>query len=886
MTDLPAKKQPPRNTPLPDADKPTIITDLANGNGPTSNQPTQLSDLSGGKSVSGESMLTKVMAANVPVVNDQTRATELHVATGGNKSGKVSSGTHHHQIWGDFELGDLLGRGGMGSVYRGRQISLDRAVAVKVLPSHLSENDNFRNRFLLEARAVAKISSPHVIGVYFAGVHDGHHYFAMEYVEGQDLSVKLRGGYKPTHRESLELVTQAVRGLSAAGDLGIVHRDIKPANMMVTKKGLLKIMDFGLVRLARSDETGLTMAGTVMGTVSYFSPEQGRGERCDCRTDIYALGVVFYELLTGRLPFTGGDATSVIYQHIHAEPKPPKEIDPTIPETYQAVVLKCLQKNPDHRYADANALLADFTALANGLEPITAFRDLKAIRDGGTIVKKAGAFSAEKKAGSGLIVTAALVLLAGGGITAFLAFDPLGYKKESPTATNPVSPINIPVAITAPVPTQVPAQVPQPAAPNITEARALLTAGSFNDCRILISKGQLASPDDAQWKVLGKELDQAQGVVALSQANDAMAKGDDTSARAALSIAATYLGDDQRVIEVRKRLDAQTTVLKERSRIIAEVESLLSEGDGKKAESLVSPLVAADATDETAAMLLRRARKMGDDQAARTKAVGERIQQGEEALGRKDLDSALLHFTAAQQLDPKNARATAGLEQVTQGKVMLTALREQFEASLKKRDLTGAEANLAEMRRIAPGSSTLVLAENEFINSRLVEENKSKTLAAQQAAIAAAAANLGKLMGDPKQDVPGLERALAAFVMQHGEESARKAGLPVQLEDRRQQEAVTAQLKTLDQALQSKDSKRITSVVSDKDYSSALNQLSVMAGLVFESKLHSFARTGDQATATVGIRHALTTFPERTLTFVYTLARQGDLWTITQATLQ
>src|SRR4051812_41311618 len=116
--------------------------------------------------------------------------------------------------------------------------------------------------------------------------------------------------------------------------------------MMVTSKGLVKLMDFGLVRLAHSEDTGLTMAGTVMGTVSYFSPEQGRGERCDERTDIYALGVVFYELLTRKLPFTGGDATSVIYQHIHAQPKPPKEIDPNIPEDFQAVVLKCLQKEP------------------------------------------------------------------------------------------------------------------------------------------------------------------------------------------------------------------------------------------------------------------------------------------------------------------------------------------------------------------------------------------------------------------------------------------------------------------------------------------------------------------------------------------------------------
>jgi hypothetical protein len=333
-------------------------------------------------------------------------------------------------------------------------------------------------------------------------------------------------------------------------------------------------------------------------------------------------------------------------------------------------------------------------------------------------------------------------------------------------------------------------------------------------------------------------------------------------------------------------LNTIATGKKERSRMISEVETLLSEGDGVKAEALLSPMVAADATDEVSAMLLRRARRVSEDQAARSKAVGERLQQGEEALARKDLDSALLHFTAAQQLEPKNTRATTGLEQVTKGKVALTTLREQFEAALKKRDLAGAEASLAEMRLIAPGSSTLVLAENEFTNSRLVEENKSKALSEQKAAIAAAAVSLGKLIADPKQDVAGLDRALATFVQQHGEEPARQAGLPVQLEDRRQSEAVMAQLKQLDQALKSKDHAQIDRVVSDKTYSEALNQLSAMAGLVFDSSMKKFTRTGDTATATVAIRHALKVFPERTLTMLYTLVRHGDTWTITQATLQ
>ncbi|MBA3847004.1 MAG: serine/threonine protein kinase, partial [Planctomycetes bacterium] len=325
------------------------------------------------------------------------------------------------QVWGDFALEGLLGRGGMGAVYRARQVSLDRPVAVKVLPPHLGANENFRTRFALEAKAVAQLNSPHVIQVYAAGQHDGHHYFAMEFVEGTDLQRKIRDGFKATYRQALDLVTQGARGLVAAGEHGIVHRDIKPANMMITAKGVLKLMDFGLVKLVSSNE-GMTMAGTIMGTVNYFSPEQGRGESCDQRTDIYALGVVFYELLTGKLPFTGADATSVIYQHIHTAPRKPKEIDPQIPEDYQAVVLKCLQKEPRERYATADDLLADLDNIAEGRKPQTAYTDPKSLRAGATIIKSPQ-FSAEKvdekgdKARSRWPLYAAIVLvLAGGGM--------------------------------------------------------------------------------------------------------------------------------------------------------------------------------------------------------------------------------------------------------------------------------------------------------------------------------------------------------------------------------------------------------------------------------------------------------------------------------------
>ncbi|MFW5829430.1 MAG: protein kinase domain-containing protein, partial [Planctomycetota bacterium] len=279
----------------------------------------------------------------------------------------------------DYLIENKLGQGGMGAVYKGRQLSLDRPVAIKVLPAHLSKDASFIERFQLEARAVAKLTHQNIIQVYGAGEAGGMHYFAMEFVAGKDLSQRLKDGYRPTPAESVELMLQAARGLAEAGRHNIVHRDIKPHNMMVTDEGQLKIMDFGLVKMT-DDTHALTMTGAIMGTVSYFSPEQGRGERCDCRTDIYALGITFYELLAGSVPFTGNDASSIIYQHIHSAPRPLEEVNPDIPDEIQAVVLKCLAKRREDRYQSAAALLKDLEAIHVGVQPPEAMRDAAQLR--------------------------------------------------------------------------------------------------------------------------------------------------------------------------------------------------------------------------------------------------------------------------------------------------------------------------------------------------------------------------------------------------------------------------------------------------------------------------------------------------------------------------
>ena len=275
---------------------------------------------------------------------------------------------------GDYELGGILGEGGMGTVYRARQLSLTRRAAVKVLPSNLAADMHLRARFEAEARTASLLNTPHVVQVFGAGAHDDTVYFAMEYVEGTDLSetihAKHEKGENFTPEEAASYIIQAARGLAEASKHGIVHRDIKPANLMVTTKGVVKIADFGISKVA--GEHGMTMTGTAVGTPAYCSPEQGRGDVVTPVADIYSLGVVFYELLTGRKPFDGTTANALIYQHNYQEPTLLTQIRADLPDAYQAVCLKCLMKSPAQRYADASELVADLERVRDGNMSMTA----------------------------------------------------------------------------------------------------------------------------------------------------------------------------------------------------------------------------------------------------------------------------------------------------------------------------------------------------------------------------------------------------------------------------------------------------------------------------------------------------------------------------------
>lgn len=251
---------------------------------------------------------------------------------------------------GDFEIREEIGKGGMGRVYKAIQRSLNREVAIKVLSANLCHNDEFVERFDLEAKSVAKLIQTNIIQMYSKGVtEDGIHYFAMEYVHGEDLSSKIKHGIRYSEQETIDIIIQACRGLEEAQKFEIIHRDIKPSNILITDEGIVKIADFGLAKSLQATMK-LTRTDVFMGTVNYTSPEQGLGRPLDHRTDIYSLGIVFYQLLTNKVPFDAETAAAIIYKHVHEKPERPRKINPGISPQVEAVVLKAIAKKPEDRY--------------------------------------------------------------------------------------------------------------------------------------------------------------------------------------------------------------------------------------------------------------------------------------------------------------------------------------------------------------------------------------------------------------------------------------------------------------------------------------------------------------------------------------------------------
>jgi serine/threonine protein kinase/TolB-like protein/cytochrome c-type biogenesis protein CcmH/NrfG len=272
-------------------------------------------------------------------------------------------------IAGKYRIIEEVGQGGMGIVYKAEDLKLKRFVALKFVPPHLMSSAELEERFLIEAQAAAALSHPNICVIHEIGEDEARPYIAMEYVEGETLRDRIKKGPLKAD-EALGIVNQVAAGLGEAHVKGVVHRDIKSANIMVTAKGQAKVMDFGLAKLRGG--SSLTKSQTTLGTVAYMSPEQARGDVLDERTDIWSLGVVLYEMLTGELPFKGDHDQAVIHSILHREPKPLKKMSPGLPSGLDEIVLQTLSKKPAGRYQTMEEFRADVEAVAEGLKPLKA----------------------------------------------------------------------------------------------------------------------------------------------------------------------------------------------------------------------------------------------------------------------------------------------------------------------------------------------------------------------------------------------------------------------------------------------------------------------------------------------------------------------------------
>jgi serine/threonine-protein kinase len=338
------------------------------------------------------------------------------------RDSKGAGATALHQIPG-YQVQGKLGAGAMAVVYKARQISLDRTVAIKVLPKRFTENPDYVERFYKEGRAAAKLNHNNIVQAFDVGEAGGYHYFVMEYVEGKTLYDDLAKGKVFKETEALDITIQVANALAHAHARNLIHRDVKPKNIMMNVSGVIKLADMGLARETTDIRAAQTEAGRAYGTPYYIAPEQIRGEvDIDGRADIYALGVTLYHMVTGRVPFEAPNPSDVMRKHLKEALIPPDHINTSLSAGISEVIEVMMAKNRDDRYSNVQELLIDLNAVRNGESPLQARKKfqvdaLSKLQEGKTIVT---AEPEEKVYAEDAIIRYRIMILGLGALSAVL----------------------------------------------------------------------------------------------------------------------------------------------------------------------------------------------------------------------------------------------------------------------------------------------------------------------------------------------------------------------------------------------------------------------------------------------------------------------------------
>jgi serine/threonine protein kinase len=404
---------------------------------------------------------------------------------------------------GRYEIEKVLGEGGMGLVYKARHTTLGKPLAIKVLKSEVSKDAEIVQRFRQEAQSATAIGNHHIIDISDFGVlSDGSTYFVMEFLDGISLTKAIEPNKPLEARRTIHIAKQLCRALGAAHDIGIVHRDLKPDNVYLISRGgdkdFVKVLDFGIAKVGGA-KSKLTQVGQVFGTPHYMSPEQCSGTQVDKRTDVYALGVIMYEMASSRVPFDADNLMGILTKHLYEEPIMPHELPPPVdvPASLEAIIMKCLAKKADVRYQSMQEVLADLELCEQGVTPNAVVEGVRRASATGAHSRSdlsnssaalsvdVGDVSLPKKSNTGLIIgaLAALLLVGGGAI-----FAMSGGEEEAKVTPEPVQPVTPPPEPTPP-PVQQPAASPEdkPAAPVVMVTISTKPAGAqvFRDGSLL-----------------------------------------------------------------------------------------------------------------------------------------------------------------------------------------------------------------------------------------------------------------------------------------------------------------------------------------------------------------------------------------------------------------